>query len=525
MRIQKKISVLTIILILLISIELSAQSRIAVLYSEFSQKTFFSDANSYLNEFTAWEIFLMQNKINYKVIYDEDLVSGLEDDYDILVLPRYNTQSTEKYLVIKNFLLAGKSVLSANAFNSSLINSNTNELKDLFGITLKNEMFNNRLSLTQAVFQSPINSFKYSSEFLVSVKNENQYVDLKRFNLSNAGYILDTDESSEISSIVYGYNNSGKFLFIGFGLTNLIGGSKEYRNFELFLLDAIKWLDVDVSAFPYLTINKKEQIKLLFVQYNNAFNKNFIEVLKLNNFNPLIIIDETSRLDKNLFDKVSEENIVLDFRSNRDNNSMNIVDYLRSFESLNKISVKSVLISSDFTPLQITQLKEHGVDNFIFINKNISDAELKNDGSLFLFVDHHANTYFDKPIEIIYYIPKVDCDTDIENNFLTRLKNMVNDRTVFTSIAALRNKLNLERKIKVSVQNNQNVEITVRNDNPVEIKDIILFVKIRDFNIVTDRRKSVLNYSVDPENNMKKIFINGILPGSEEKIIFNSGRQ
>jgi hypothetical protein len=523
---QTKISALIITLILFTSIELNAHNRIAVLYSDYSQKTFFTNTNSYLDEFTAWEIFLMQYKINYKVIYDEDLVTGLEDDFDILVLPRYNVQSIEKYLVIKNFLLAGKSILSANAFNSALMNSNTNELKDLFGIMLKNQVLNKRLGFTQTIFQSPINSFKNYSDFLVAVKSENQCVDLGRYNYSTAGYILNADNNSEISSIVYGKNNSGKFVFIGFGLTDLIGGSEEYHNFEQFLLDSIKWLDIEVSAFPYLTINKKEQIKLLLMQYNNAFNKDFADVLILNSFNPHIVISEISQLDKSLLNKVPEEQIILDLRSTiqYNKNNSNIIDYLRSFESLNNITVQSVFISSDFDPSQITQLKEYGIKNFILFNEKVSGTQLTNDGSLFLTVGSASRTYFNEPVEVVYYIPKIDCNTDVENNFLKDLKNKVNDRTVFTNLTVLRNKLNLEREIKVSVQNNQSIEITVRNDNPVELKDIILYVNINDFNVVSDKRKSFLNYSVDSGNGMKKIFINEILPRSEEKIIFNSGR-
>jgi hypothetical protein len=127
-------------------------------------------------------------------------------------------------------------------------------------------------------------------------------------------------------------------------------------------------------------------------------------------------------------------------------------------------------------------------------------------------------------MEIIYYIPKIDCEKDIENNFLTELKNKANNQTVFTDITSLKYKFMLERKLIVSIQNSQNVEISVRNDNAVEIKDLILYVNINDFNIVTDKRKSVLNYTVDPKSGMKLIYINKILPGSEDKIIFSSGR-
>lgn len=524
MNIQKKISFF-IILILFVSVELKAQTRIAVLYSEFSQKTFYADTNNYLDEFTAWEIFLMQNKIKYKVIYDGDLDSDLADDFDILILPRYNIQSTEKYSVIKNFLLSGKSVLSVNSFNSTLSSSNTNELRDLFGITLKNEIFNNKLSFTQTIFASPINSFKSQASFLVSAKGKNQYVDLKRFNYSAAGLILETDVNSEVSSIVYGYNNSGRFVFIGYGLTDLIGGSEEYKNFELFLLDALKWLNTEVDAFPYLTINKKEQFKLLLVQYNNALSKDFIDVLIQNNFNPHIVINETSQLEKIPLEKVSEDQIILDLRAfYQGSKNQNIVEYLRSFEILNNLKIKSVFITSDFATSLINQIKEYGVNNFIFFDKKITGTELNSDESLFIFFNPAEQSLKDNSMEIIYFLPKIDCNKDIENDFLIDLKNKVNDKTVYTDISSLRNKLMLERKIKIRVQKNQNLEINVINDNLVEIKYLILFVKIDDFNVVTNSRKSVLHYTTDQRNGMKKIFINEIFPRSEEKVIFNSGR-
>ncbi len=525
MNIQKKISACIIILILFTSAELNSQTRIAVLYSEFSQTTFYTNTNNYLDEFTAWEIFLMQNKIKYKVIYDEDLDSGLEDDFEILILPRYNVQSNEKYSAIKSFLNAGKSIISANAFNSTMVNSNVNELKDLFGITLKNEILNHKLNFTQTISRSPINSFKNQSGFLVSVNN-NQFVDLKTFNYSSAGYVLNGDEKSKISSIVYGYNNSGKFVFTGFGLTDLIGGSQEYKNFELFLIDALKWLDTEIDAFPYLTINKKEKLKLLLVQYNNAFNKNFAEVLKQNNFNPHIVVNETLQPDKILFNNISKDQIILDLRSaNQDNKtSESIVEFIKSFELLNDITVKSVFISSHFTASQITQLKEYGINNFVLFDEKISDAQLNNDESFFLFINQSEKSSANNLMEIIYFVPKIDCEKDIENDFLADLKNKANDQTVFTDITSLKNKILLERKLIISIQNSQNVEISVRNDNAVEIKDLILYVNIKDFNIVTDKRKSVLNYTVDPKSGMKLIYINKILPGSEEKIIFSSGR-
>lgn len=259
----KKILVLFLIIISITSIEIIAKTRIAILYSESTLRTFNFNPNDYLNEYTAWEIFLMQNKIDFSVIYDEDLENGIEDEADILILPKYIIQSKEVISVIQNYLQNGKSVLLANtSISSSIINSN-NELRDLFGLTLTDLGFDKKINFTQTVFENPLNSYKKNSAFLISAEKETQFVDLKHSNCSAAGYILETAENNNVSSMVYGKSNYGKFVFIGFGLTDLIGGSKEKLDFELFLIDALKWLDIEVDAFPIVTIHKKEKSRLL----------------------------------------------------------------------------------------------------------------------------------------------------------------------------------------------------------------------------------------------------------------------
>ena len=334
MSFAKKILLLFTIILSAVSIEINAQTRIAILHSEYSLNNFNFDPNEYLNEYTAWEIFLMQNKINFKVIYDKDLESGIEDEFDILILPKYIIHSKEVISALKKFMQSRKSILLANTSVSPSMNNSINELRDLYGITLTGQVVNNKINFTQTVFENPLNSYKNNSAFLISAKKGTQLVELMQSNCSAAGYILEIGKGNKVSSMVYGKSNSGKFVFIGFGLTDLIGGSKEILEYESFLLDALKWLDFEVDAFPIVTIEKKEKPRLLFIEHNNALNENFIKVLNQNGLNPHIIISGTANPAKILLDQFLGGQVVVDIRELESKNSTidEIINQIKIFE-------------------------------------------------------------------------------------------------------------------------------------------------------------------------------------------------
>jgi hypothetical protein len=521
----KKILVLFLIIISITSIEIIAKTRIAILYSESTLRTFNFNPNDYLNEYTAWEIFLMQNKIDFSVIYDEDLENGIEDEADILILPKYIIQSKEVISVIQNYLQNGKSVLLANtSISSSIINSN-NELRDLFGLTLTDPGFDKKLNFTQTVFGNFLNSYKKNSAFLISAEKETQFVDLKHSNCSAAGYILDTAENNNVSSMVYGKSNYGKFVFIGFGLTDLIGGSKEKLDFELFLIDALKWLDIEVDAFPIVTINKKEKSRLLFVEYNNALNENFINALKQNGFNPHIIINGTVKPDEVLLNLFPVEQVVIDIRDLENKNSLieEIITKLKIFESQLKLPVESVLLNTELQPYHLNQLKEYGIKNFVSFQDKFTEAKIDDDKCLFLFINRSDQPSLPKQFETFYYVPLIDCEQDLETNYLTSLKNHSDDQIIFTDINSLRIKLELEKNLVLRVEQNEEIELVIRNQNLVEVNDLTLYVNMNGFQAVRGSSSLPLNHSIDPMNGMIKIYIKKVYPRSEERVFLTEG--
>ena len=106
-----------------------AQQKIAILYSDLSEKIGDINSNKVIDVITVWELFLMQENIPYSVIYDDDLESGIEGEYEILILPSVNIISNEQFEQLNNFLSSGNSIICSGSkllFQESSINEYQN---------------------------------------------------------------------------------------------------------------------------------------------------------------------------------------------------------------------------------------------------------------------------------------------------------------------------------------------------------------------------------------------------------------
>ncbi len=90
----------------------SDDAKVALLYSNYSEKLLPKNSTFVHDQITFWELFFIQNKISYAVITDNDLESGLSDDYSVLVLPNSVVLSKDELNNIELFLKEGKSVFA-----------------------------------------------------------------------------------------------------------------------------------------------------------------------------------------------------------------------------------------------------------------------------------------------------------------------------------------------------------------------------------------------------------------------------
>ena len=191
----KKISFSIVIVVLTVfgGVSASAQTKIAILYSGYTEK--FTDNNSpkVIDQITIWELFLMEEKIPYVVIYDRDLESGISDDFDILILPSVNSISLEELKSMKEFLDEGKSILSVGSklsLDENGVFNGSGNLNELFGIKSE-EYIGEQLSFFNHLNFNPIfyNNNKFDGVLQISTKNLPMICDIQTLKNPLLGYM------------------------------------------------------------------------------------------------------------------------------------------------------------------------------------------------------------------------------------------------------------------------------------------------------------------------------------------------
>jgi len=203
-KLYKHLKILLLLIILsgyLYSQQLSFdQPKIAVLYSGLTEKNNFLNPSKIIDVITSWELFLMQNKIPYAVIYDEDLESGINDDFDILVLPSVNYITIDQMKELQNFLASGKSIICSGSkllFQEIGLNGYQN-LELLFGLRNIEPVSSDNISYLHSILPNHLNHFCLDDNLILQISNKNQALVCEKINnkISAYGFVVPENNSS-----------------------------------------------------------------------------------------------------------------------------------------------------------------------------------------------------------------------------------------------------------------------------------------------------------------------------------------
>ena len=463
-----------------------AQIRIALLYSELTETHSIDNPEKVIEDITSWELFLMQNKIPYEVIYNNDLESGIEDDFDILILPSVEIISKAEFDELQNFLIAGKSIISVGSklFYSAKQDGNFNNLKSLFNLNEIEFINKKNTSFNHSIIPNHLNHFIDNEYKVIQITNKNAALECSETaEINNScGYIIsDKLDAISKSSMVYGVIGNGKYFWSGFGINDIIGGKSDLLEFKKIILDAIYWMDSKPEVYLKYPFDDGFDPALLTVQYNNALQPELIQLLIQNDFPPYLIIDPQIKYSKEIVNLFNNEKIILDLRSGQSNKLVDIplVDLIARFEEENDISAQSIIlqdlnIKSDI----LYTLKEKGIVNIIYYTNEINNPEFDKDGFFILPFSGQTNYLNNNgPISFFNYIGKNNCDEKSEEKLINSLIVNNTEKVKFTNLDNIsswwRNKRNLG--VKISYSDDNKIEITADNRNPVNVENIQIF--------------------------------------------------
>ena len=506
-------------------------SRIAILYSALSEK--FNDSNSakVVDTITAWELFLMQNKIPYKVIYDDDLESGIDDDFDVMILPSVNFISNDEFIELQNFLTAGKSIISTGSklfFANSDLNDFQN-LQTLFGISKIDSKESSNFSFQHSIIPNHLNQFKLDDDLILQISNRNQALKSDNFEMNAYpyGYILDQNNlDSKKSSILYGSVGNGKYLWTGFDLTDIIGGEDDLSAFKNLITNSLDWMDNKADVYIENFIDSLFSPIVVAIQYNNVLELELIDVLQTNNTKPILFITPDQVIKKDVINKFNEEEIVLDLAENLNLNANTCLEFINKSNSVNEIKLKSILVNNEFlNKNDLSSFKGIGIVNILYTSQVFGLPKFIDDDILLIpFSKNNNNQKSENAINILYNNPKIDCEKNLDDELLININQLKSNKYNFVSLNSLKRWWGISEQISAEAKSilENEIEIILNNKSSNEINGLKAFLNYnKNFygkSLTVSLNNLILDYQLDDIVDVLEITLKNIRANSVNKI-------
>lgn len=476
---------LVFVFTIIISELIFSQSRIAVLYSGYSEKYSENNSPKIIDEITLWELFLMQKKISYEVIYDRDLESGISDDFDILILPSVNAISSEEIKSLQQFLNNGKSILSVGSklnLDSEGNFSRYQNIETLFDIQV-DEFDYKKLSLFQTINFNPIfNNNENADGFIqISIKYSPLIATISPKNYFALGTIRSDDYSGNQTSLVGGLKSSGKFIWVGFNSDDVIGGKNDTNEFENLIINSLNWLDNQpdlwVSNFP----EGQNSSTILLLENSYALAPELVDKLHQEGFKPHLVFSVDQKINETFWQKFDTDELILDLSNYAiadQNVEQKLVDAVTSINNGKGVSIKSIIISQSLIEsAAIKSLNELGVEIFLYLSNFSGLPSLVNKNYLLIpYSEADKNNNGNSGIKFLTYKSKVNCDGNPDDDFLIKVAQSKTFENQFITLQLLKSWWKTKENVSVKINSisENSATIIISNNNPQDVEKINL---------------------------------------------------
>ncbi len=511
-----------------------SQPRIAILYSELTEKIDYSNSNKIIDVITAWELFLMQENIPYAVIYDDDLESGIEDDFDILILPSVKYISDNQFEELQKFLGNGGSIISSGSKLFFLQNrlSEYQNLEALFGLSNLEATPSDNITFLHSIIPNHLNQFKLDGEIVLQITNKNQalFCDIIKNNTSAYGYIVNNKEAnSNKSSIIYGTVGAGRFLWTGFDIHDVIGGSGDLWEFKRLLLNSLNWMDNKTDIYTENFIENLSSPVIVNLQHNNALEPELIDVLQKNNIKPNLIVNSDQRVLKEIINNFSSDEIILDLSQNNLLTPSAASVLIDNFNKEYSVSLSTIIVQKQFLKnIDLNLIQTAGINKVLYIEQVPGIPKSINKDFLAIpIVNFGSDPTSSNVINFLNYNPKVDCEVNAENELLEKINQLKLQQFNFITLNELAKWWNVRERItsEIKIISDTEMELLVANKSSVVINGLNIFLnitnKIDRKTLTISLNNSLLEYYFDNTSGAVVIRLDKIPPSSLSKIKIN----
>jgi hypothetical protein len=433
--------------------------------------------NKMIDDITLFELFLMQEKLKYDVIYTEDINEYEIGKFEVIILPSSYDFNKEDFESLKQMLSSGAGLLSIGNFNVIEDNQKIDLYKKLLNMECLGKNDSSLSKITQS-FHSNINDFIpfENFELLFSKKDENIFYktdDIKSFSF---GCI---NGNNEYTTSFYGFSGSGRFAHFGFHFSKILSENSQVKKFEKLLLKTIDWLKKDSGIRISYSESKKKQLLLMVDLSKGIFNsEKIINAFEKENY-PLLLVSEDINKLNNYF-QIYQNTISYGIRLK----SVLVTDSIIQILKNSPIKPKFLLIDN-FCPDErdIKKLSFEGIENILVKNKCTKKFyPLYN--ILFTSYDEFSSTVCsEEKIFLLDIFNVIDCEEDFFDKNLTLIKKQADFLNPFDREQIINDFL--ISSLKVDYREKKGfIEILIQNTNDKELNNLYLIV---DKNILNQK--------------------------------------
>ncbi len=235
---------------------------IGILYSKYTENML-PVGSTWLNDnISTWKKFLSNSNFNYDIIADSTIELGLQYKYKLLILPGAKSLSDKEIIQLKKYINNGGSVFATSGTASY---SNDGKWRgwdffsEVFGLKFSKEISRNEFTQIHTLRGGlPITAnIPAGYPLRVATWDRPMSVEVLDPRTVQASFWynyrfqdgLSRDQIKKSAGITYGTYGTGRFVWMGFEISSVIGVQEDYIYFDKLFNNCMNWLLYQPIAF------------------------------------------------------------------------------------------------------------------------------------------------------------------------------------------------------------------------------------------------------------------------------------
>jgi hypothetical protein len=470
-----------------------------------------SSSSNMMNDLTTLELFLMQNKISYTVLYTDDLEECEFQNIDVLVLPFSFDLSRESSDILKSWLSKGLGLLSFGSHNI-YDEDQMNLFNELCDVEFMTNSGLTKHTINQ-IFNSDIQQYPPFENFELLLNSKDVKLFYKTDNQKTYSFGCLNGERDFTTSF-YGFVGAGRLAHFGFSFSKLLSSKEDIGKFENLILKSIDWLRKDSGIWiENAKFAEKQFLAVVDLSKGIINSERIITKLLDKNYPVLLVSEELEKIEK--YSPVYKQKIYYGLKINCDVSSDSIIQMLRKVSH----QIEFLLINNNdcIDERDIKKYSFEGIRNILIANKSYKKFYPLYNILITSFNDFNAFNCSSEKLFLADIYNKIDCEQNNVNDKLQSLRKLSENINPFNR-ELLINDFKISSLNTDYTEKRNSLEIKIQNPFDSELKDLVLVVekKLLSHKIVYDIKIDGKSYYFEKETGQDnfKVKINSINPKS-----------